>query len=86
MDNIVKGGTNIYDVIKKFRGSGKSCSRRDDDDHFAGIYSELYNKLGHGPDLDILGSNIEKRVGQQCMDKVYRINERVVEQALKQQV
>ena len=92
VDNIVKGGTNIYDEIKKFRGSGKSCSSRVDDevgssniaDHFAGIYSELYNKVDYGPDLDILGSNIEKRVGQQCMDIVYRINERVVEQALKQ--
>ena len=92
VDSIVNGGVNIYEEIKKFRGTGMSCSSRIDEevgstniaDHFAGIYSELYNRVEHGADIQVLSNDIEKSVRQDSMDQVNRINEKVVMQALKQ--
>jgi hypothetical protein len=51
VNSILHGGVNVFREIKKFRGSGASCSSRIDDEvgsaniseHFANIYSDLYN-------------------------------------------
>ena len=67
VDSIVNGGVNIYEEIKKFRGTCMSCSSRIDDevgstniaDHFAGIYSELYNRVEHGADIEVLSNQIK---------------------------
>ena len=92
VNSIVNGGVNIFDEIKKFRGSGVTCSSRIDDevgstniaDHFAGIYSELYNRVEHGPEMEQLNRRLEQAVGQHSMAQVNRIDENVVKQALKQ--
>ena len=56
VNSIISRGVNIFDEIKRFRGKIKTCSSRIDDEvgsgnianHFAGIYSELYNRVEQG--------------------------------------
>ena len=57
LESILRGGVNIFDEIKRFRGKAKQCSSRIDDEvgaanisqHFGNIYSDLFNRvdLGH---------------------------------------
>ena len=51
--------------------------------HFAGIYSELYNKVDHGPEMEHLCNQLEQSVDQHSLVQVDRINENLVMQALK---
>ena len=54
VDSILQGGVNIFQEIKKFCRKSRNCSNRIDDEigstnianHFAGIYSNLYNQAG----------------------------------------
>ena len=54
--NLNSGGTNLFNEIKKFRGTSPIFSSRIDNEvgqkniasHFANIYSELYNRVDLG--------------------------------------
>ena len=91
VSSIIKGGVNIFAEIKKFRGTGASCSSRIDDfvgsanisNHFAEIYSDLYNKVEHGEQFENLCDQINSSVGQHSLVQVDRITEDLVRQALK---
>ena len=59
VNSILRGGVNIFNEIKKFRGLSKQCSSRIDEEigsqdiasHFANIYSELYNRADNNQDF-----------------------------------
>jgi hypothetical protein len=72
VNSIIQGGVNIFAEIKKYRGTGASCSSRIDDEvgssnisnHFAEIYSDLYNKIELDAQFDQLCNQINNEVGQ----------------------
>ena len=89
--SILKGGVNIFTEIKKFRGKVSGCSSRIDDevgaknisDHFAEIYSELYNKVELGDDFEQICSEVNLEVGQHSISQVDRVDEELIKRALK---
>ena len=91
VSSIINGGVNIFAKIKKYRGTGASCSSRIDDqvgssnisNHFAEIYSDLYNSVEHDEQFDQLCEQIDLSVGNQSLVQVDRITEELVRQALK---
>ena len=90
VNSILRGGVNIFNEIKKFRGRSKQCSSRIDEEigsqdiasHFANIYSELYNRAGHNQDFLELCDTIEEEVGADATCQVNRIDEDLVIKAL----
>ena len=88
--SILKGGVNIFNEIKKFRGSSKLCSSRIDEEigavgiatHFANIYSELYNRAEHGQAFQELCDVIENEVGVEATNQINRIDEGLITRAL----
>ena len=90
VNSIISGGVNIFDEIKRFRGKVKTCSSRIDDEvgsgnianHFAGIYSELYNRVEQDRELKNLQDELDNKVQAGDMFEVNRVTEDVVKQAL----
>ena len=70
LESILRGGVNIFDEIKRFRGKAKQCSSRLDDEvgaanisqHFGNIYSDLYNKDDLGHKFDTMCEEISVRL------------------------
>ena len=91
VEGIVKGGCNIFQEIKKFRGKTRSCSSRIDSEvgaqnianHFSSIYSELYSKHEHGVEFRKLQDTIINSVDEQSISDANRITKEVVKEALK---
>ena len=91
LSSISGGGVDIFDEIRKFRGSSKTCSSRVDDEvgssnianHFAGIYSQLYNQSEHGQPFSDLCDQVSHGAGQGGLQQVGRVTEEVVAKALK---
>ena len=91
VSSIINGGVNIFAEIKKYRGTGATCSSRIDDqvgssniaNHFAEIYSDLYNKVEHDDEFNDLCVQIDQSVGQASLEQVDRITVDLVRQALK---
>ena len=89
--SILRGGVNIFAEIRKFRGSSRAVSSRIDDEigadniacHFAGIYSQLYNRADNGQALDDAHHHILQGVDQGGLAQVDRINKELVSKALK---
>ena len=88
---ILKGGANIFQEIRKFRGNSRPCSSRIDEEvgsqniseHFAQIYGELYNRSPHSDAFDGLCTNIDAEFDENSLDQVTRIDEDLVNKALK---
>ena len=93
MSSVLRGGVNIFSEIKKFRGKGSSCSSRIDDevgsknisDHFARIYSNLFNKVKLGEDFNNLSRQIDLELGQHSMSQVDKVDEMLVKKALRKE-
>ena len=89
--SIIKGGVNIFDEIKKFRGTSRTCSSRIDEEvgsaniasHFANIYSQLYNRSEHGQELADIQDQVQQGVGDGGQEQADRITEDLVIDALK---
>ena len=70
LSGVVKGDTNIFDEIRKFRGKVKKCSRTIDGEvgpkniaeHFAGIYSKLYNQSDKEQELINLQDSLNRKI------------------------
>ena len=70
LESILRGGVNIFDEIKRFRGKAKQCSSRIDDEvgaanisqHFGNIYSDLFNKVDLGHKFDTMCEEISVRL------------------------
>ena len=90
VSSIMKGGVNIFEEIRKFRGSNSTVSSRIDEEvggdnianHFAGIYSKLYNRVDVKDKLDAISSELEAEIGPGSDIEMNRISERVVNDAL----
>ena len=90
VSSIIGGGVNIFDEIKKFRGKMKTCSSRIDDEvgsenianHFAGLYSELYNRVEQCNSLIDLQDMLQGKIQAGDIFEVNRVTEDVVKQAL----
>ena len=91
LNSIRGGGVAIFEEIKKFRGSSKTCSSRVDEEvgssnianHFAGIYSRLYNQAEHGQNFAEMCDQVNHGAGQGGQHQVGRITEDVVAKSLK---
>ena len=89
--SIVKGGVNIFQEIRKYRGASSTVSSRIDNEvgatnianHFASIYSELYNRVEPGVKLGDISHNLDKEISQESQSQLNRINEELVKEALK---
>ena len=74
LDSISSGSTNIFDEIRKYRGSQINLSSRIDEHvgsaniagHFASIYSKLYNRVDNSKSLDLIANKIETGIKNQC--------------------
>ena len=51
--------------------------------HFAELYSDLYNKVALGDDFDQLCNQVNQEVGEHSLTQVDKINEDLIKQALK---
>ena len=78
--------TDIFNEIRKLRGSQKSVSCRIDDkvdaqeisNHFAGIYSDLFNNVRNGDKLNQISNRITKDVGNHCINQLDKVNEALI--------
>ena len=88
---VLKGGVNIFEEIKRHRGNVKKCSSTIDGEvgahniagHFEGIYSQLYNQEEQGQKILDLQDNLNKNITSSLLYEVNRITEDVVSIGLK---
>ena len=88
---LLDGGSNIFTEIRRHRGTYCTLSSRIDDEvgqgniaaKFASIYSELYNKVEIGPELERMKHSIEDKVTGSSAAQLDRVNEYAVNEALK---
>ena len=91
VSSIINGGVNIFSEIRKFRGKSTSISSRIDNEvgsenianHFATIYSELYNSVQLDDKLKKISETIEMDIDKQCHLQLDRINEELITKAMK---
>ena len=87
----MKGGVNIFKEIKKSRASSSTVSSRIDDqvgatniaNHFAHIYSGLYNKVELGDRLENISRELDENINTQSQWQVNRMTRDLVREALK---
>ena len=90
LNEVLKGDSKIFDEIRKFRGKVKKCSSTMDGevgpkniaDHFAGIYSQLYNQGDKEEELSSLQERLNRKICNTDWYDVNRITEDVVKQTL----
>ena len=90
VSSLLKGGVNVFQEIKKYRGSKPAVSSRIDNEvgaanianHFASIYSKLYNRVDLGEKLDMISKDLENEIGAHSIAQVNRIDEKLVREAL----
>ena len=91
LEAISNGSSNIYEEIRKYRGNQVSFSSRIDNhvgsssisEHFADLYSQLYNRVDYGNKLDKIRKKINEGINDNCFQQVERVNEQFVLDALK---
>ena len=91
VQELLKGGKNIFEEIKQFRGKSKVCSSTIDGEvgseniaeHFANIYSELYSRVKLDDEFEKLAEEINGKVGPDSMFDVEQVNDNLVKEALK---
>ena len=91
VEDISRGGVNIFEEIKKFRGNKKTSSSTIDGEvgesnianHFADIYSDLYNKDQLGDKVINLKEQLDMQITGRDRYEVCRVTESVVRQGLK---
>ena len=70
INSIIKGGTNIFKEIQKFRGKPSNCSSRIDNhvcstniaNYFATIYSNLYNQVSQEQEIADLREELNSKI------------------------
>ena len=91
ISGIIKSGRNIFDEVRKFRGSNLTVSSRIDEEvgarniaeHFASRYKALYNTVENGQKLDEIHQNVNNNVEKDSLGILAKINENLVNQAIK---
>ena len=90
VDSILQGGVNIFQEIKKFRGKSSNCSSRIDEEvgstnianHFAGIYSNLYNQVEQAQKITDLQVELNSKISSADISEIDRIDENMIKMAL----
>ena len=90
VSSVIGGGVNIFNEIKKFRGSSTTCSSRIDNEveqsniatHFANIYTELYNRVELGNELERVSDSTNARITGDSAAQLARVNEETVREPL----
>ena len=88
-NELLKGGVNIFQEIKKFRGKITTCSSTIEvgatniANHFATIYSKLYNQGDVWDEINDLKEQLDKEITIREQYEVQRVTEAVVIQGLK---
>ena len=83
------GETDIFKEINKTRKSKVITANKIDDktknieEHFASIYSSLYNSVDDHADLVKISSEIESRISDKCCEEVERVTPSLVKEAVK---
>ena len=91
VSGVIKGGVNIFEEIRKYRGGRTAVSSRIDQEvgaenisnHFATIYSDLYNKVATGEKLTYLKESLENDMGAHNILQLNRVDEDMIREALK---
>ena len=91
VSSLVGGGADIFKEIKRFRGANSALSSRIDEEvgqgniagHFANIYSELYNRVELGPEIEDVKNTIEEKITNGSTAQLHRVNEDIIRDALK---
>ena len=81
---------NIFNEIRRVRGKTSTVSSRIDGavgsesiaEHFAGTYSNLYNKTRNSQKLDVIQNEIENEIVNSCKYEIDRIDETLIRKAL----
>ena len=90
VESILHGGVNIFQEIKKFRGKSSNCSSRIDDEvgssnianHFAGIYTKLYNQVEQAEDIKQLQEELNSKISSADIRDINRIDCNLIKEAL----
>ena len=90
VESILKGGVNIFQEIKKFRGKSSNCSSRIDDEvgasnianHFAGIYENLYNQVEQAEKITELQAELNSKISNADIGEINRIDVNLIKMAL----
>ena len=90
VSSILRGGVNIFEEIRKFRKGKSTISSRIDEEvggdnianHFAGIYSKLYNKMEEDEKLDNILAGLEAKIGTDSVSQISRVDENLIQNAL----
>ena len=91
VQELLKGDSNIFTELKKFRGVSKTCSSTIDGEvgasnisnHFSNIYSRLYSDVQHDEVFSSLVDDIRDNVDVESLTTVDNITEDLVKLALK---
>ena len=91
LSSIISGGADIFKEIRKLRGTSSTFSSRIDQEvgqeniakHFATIYSELYNRVEVGEELEKVSDTINTNINQDSTAQLDRVNEDTIREALK---
>ena len=87
---IVNENKNIFKEIRKLRGKSNTVSSRIDSvvgsadiaEHFAGTYSNLYNRVENGQKLDEIGHTLEIAIADSSKLELSRIDDALINKAL----
>ena len=90
INSIIKGGTNIFKEIQKFRGKPSNCSSRIDNhvcstniaNYFATIYSNLYNQVSKEQEIADLREELNSKISSADIPDIERIDTNLVKIAL----
>ena len=91
VQDLLKGGKNIFQEVKKFRGKSRMCSSTIDgvvgsgniSEHFASIYSDLYSKVELDDEFEEVSARIDSKISPDSMLDVDRVTDNLVKEALK---
>ena len=91
LKSIIGGGSDIFQEIRRFRGVCSTFSSRIDNEvgaknianHFASIYSELYNRVELNEKFEDAGKSINDAITEASVAQLDRVNEETILEALK---
>ena len=90
VQSLTAGGANLFEEIKKFRGTPKNVSSVIDGEtgaknianKFADIYSDLYSKVENGEELINLRDQINNEINEDSLEYVNKIDDNLMKEAL----
>jgi hypothetical protein len=90
VQSLIQGGVCIFKEVKKFRGKSSNCSSRIDEEigsrnianHFAGIYSKLYNQVEQGQQISDLQEELNSKISDADISDINRIDINLIKLAL----